>query len=176
MREKTAASLRLCAASAALAAVLGPPAAAARAGDSGASGTCPAESAPAVVSMRPGAVSALVPAGADTLLLCSYRGLNPPGEAHRLVAQDTLTDAAEVTALARQFDALRPAPPLVACPLDDGSEIVATFLYRGAPPDPVTVALSGCEIVSDGHLARTASLPPGPALLGRLTMLVRTVR
>jgi hypothetical protein len=175
--ENAAVRFRLCVAGAVLAVVLGSQAATGTASDGGAGGTCPAESGPTVVSARPGAGFALVPAGAETLLLCSYRGLNPPGrQAHDLLAQRTVTEPAEVATLSRQLDTLRPAPPLVACPLDDGSEVVASFLYREAPPDPVTVGLSGCELVSNGRLTRTASLPPGPALLGRLTALVRTAR
>ena len=176
VRESATAWLRLCAASAAIALALGSQAAADAARDGGAGGACPAESGPTVVSARPGAGSALVPAGAVALLLCSYRGLNPSGPSRHLLARHTLADPAEVAALSRQFDALRPPPPLVACPMDDGSEIVASFLYREAPPDPVTVGLSGCEIVSNGRLTRTASLPPGPALLERLAALVRTAR
>jgi hypothetical protein len=175
VKENARARLSLCAASAALALALGSPVAADVARAGGAGGACPAESGPTAVSARPGAASALVPAGAAALLLCSYRGLNPPGQSHRLLAQHTLADPAEVAALSRRFDALRP-PPLVACPMDDGSEIVASFLYREAPPDPVTVGLSGCEIVANGRLTRTASLPPGPALLDQLTALVRTAR
>jgi hypothetical protein len=175
VRENATAWLRLSVASAALAAVFSPHAAPSQARNP-AGGACSADSPAPLVSMRPGAGSTLVPAGAQGVLLCSYRGLNPPGQPHRLIAERTLTDPSEVAALTGQFDALRAAPPLVACPMNDGSEIVATFLYRQAPPDAVAVGLSGCEIVSNGHVSRTGSLPPGPALLGRLTGLIRTAR
>ena len=176
IRHEVGVWLSLVAAGTALVAAACPSAVAGHAGAGDVDGRCPLIGAPTAVSARPGASTTLVPGGASSLLLCSYRGLNPPGQAHRLVGQRLLSAPAQVAGFARQFDELRPPPPLVSCPMDDGSEVVATFLYGDAPPDPVTVGLSGCEIASNGTLTRTASLPPGPALLGRLKALVPIAR
>ena len=55
---------------------------------------------------------------------------------------------------------------------DDGSADLAVFAYAGSPDDIVTVGLSGCATVTNGHISRTAALTPGPALLDRLANLV----
>jgi hypothetical protein len=34
------------------------------------------------------------------------------------------------------------------------------FRYRSGPTDPVTVGLSGCELVSNGNVHRTAGVSP----------------
>jgi hypothetical protein len=107
------------------------------------------------------------------LLLCSYHGLNPPAQAHRLEHVRLVSAPAELAQLTREFNALHRQPPITFhCPMDDGSEILAIFRYVDAPPDPISVGLTGCQIVSNGHLTRTASLPPGPALLHQLTSLL----
>jgi hypothetical protein len=56
--------------------------------------------------------------------------------------------------------------------MDDGSAILAVFGYPAAPPSPVIVGLTGCRTVANGHLTRTASLPPGPVLLSRLDAIL----
>jgi len=133
---------------------------------------CP-KLAPATATARPHGHGLLVGKGADAVLLCRYRGLNaatPRGlERERLV-----TSGARIARLTASFDALPPSPPGIhSCPLDDGSEIVATFRYPSRGDDVVTVGLSGCRIVGNGVVpARTASSGAGPRLLAELTALV----
>lgn len=114
----------------------------------------------------------LVPKGAGGVLLCRYGGLNAPAprglERERLVSSH-----ARIAGLTTDFNALRPQPPgIVNCPLDDGSEIVATFRYPSRGEDIVTVGLTGCRLVGNGVVpARTASRGAGPRLLAELSAL-----
>jgi hypothetical protein len=134
--------------------------------------SCPAKLPPTIVSARPGAQQELVPPGVRSLLLCSYHGLNPASTAGELVKARSVSAPAELDWLARTFDALRARTGLSGCPMDDGSAIVALFGYSTAPTDLVSVGLTGCRIVQNGHLTRSASLPPGPALIARLDSLL----
>lgn len=135
---------------------------------------CPATQPPTTLSARAGAARTLVPQGARSLLLCSYHGLNPASTARRLEQGRLVQAAAELTRLTGELDALRQQPGIVFhCPLDDGSEILAIFRYPSGAPNPVSVGLTGCQIVSNGHVNRTASLPPGPTLIGQLEALLR---
>jgi hypothetical protein len=133
---------------------------------------CPAKLPTTLVSSRPGAAGELVPPGAAALLLCAYRGLNPASSAGRLERSRLLGAGSELDWLVTTFDALRPSPPGIFCPMDDGTADLALFEYRSGPADPVTVALTGCRTAQNGHLGRTASLTPGPALLVRLGALL----
>jgi hypothetical protein len=125
--------------------------------------TCPATDRPLPSSLTPGARGELVPGHPDQVLLC--RG----GVAHRLVVHQAV-----VTQLAAQFDALEALPKGVYhCPADFGLRIVAIFRYTARPEsdDPVTLDPYGCRPVTNGRLSRTASLPPGQALIDRLDAL-----
>lgn len=133
---------------------------------------CPPSLPASTVSARPGAGQVLVPAGARSLLLCSYHGLNPPADARRLERTRTVTAASGLAAIVGQINALTTQSGISGCPMDDGSAILAIFTYPTAPPDPVSIGLTGCRIVTNGHLTRTASLPPGPTLLARLSTLL----
>jgi len=79
---------------------------------------------------------------------------------------------AELDLLVHEFNALRPSPPFISCPMDNGSTDLAIFEYPTPPAARISVGLSGCRIVQNGHLTRTASLAPGPALLERLGALL----
>jgi hypothetical protein len=115
----------------------------------------------------------MVAPGAVSVDLCRYHGLNPPALAGRLELGRTFNSVATVARLRRELDAL-PAQgnAVFHCPMDDGSEILAIFAYAHAQYDPVTIGLSGCRLVSNGHLTRSARLPPGPALLAELARLL----
>jgi hypothetical protein len=137
-----------------------------------AASSCPARLPATVASARTGAGMELVPAGVRSLLLCSYRGLNPAGTAHELDQTRRVRSAAELDWLVRTFNALPARSGLTGCPMDDGSAVLAIFGYRTAPPVEVSVGLTGCRVVQNGAITRTASLTPGPALLARLASLL----
>src|SRR5580692_4698051 len=81
---------------------------------------CPARLPANPLSSRPGATVALVPAGATSLLLCSYHGLNPLSQSGKLARARTITGASELRTLTHEFDTLPKASKLVFCPMDDG--------------------------------------------------------
>jgi hypothetical protein len=74
--------------------------------------------------------------------------------------------------LAIELDALKPVIGAQACRSDDGSAIIAFFRYgrERKSDDPVTVGLSGCAFVTNGHVNREA----GAKLLGQLEALMRS--
>jgi hypothetical protein len=129
---------------------------------------CPA-TAPAASTVAVSGV--LVPKGATTVLLCRYRGLNPAATARRLARSRLLSSG--LAQLIAEFDALPKASGVVHCPMDDGSEITATFRYPAAAIR-VDIALTGCRTVSRGRLVRSASGPAGTRLIDRLTSLLRS--
>jgi hypothetical protein len=140
---------------------------------------CPASDRTAVLSTRPGADAALVPAGATSLLLCRYNGLpnppplNVPGKpAFGLVSSARVGDAARVARLASELDALPAGGDYaIACPADFGDDVVAYFGYPAGAEDPVTVDLSGCNTVTNGSLHRLGLDAPVVARLASLVPL-----
>jgi hypothetical protein len=135
---------------------------------------CPAVAPKPLSSTAPGSGGELVPTGATTLLLCRYHGLNPAATARRLEGMRLVTSGTRIAQIAVEFDSLPRLPRgIIACPFDDGSEIVATFRYPRARADVVDVGLAGCRVVGNGRLSRTAVGSAGARLLARLTALVR---
>jgi hypothetical protein len=139
---------------------------------------CPASHRTAVVSARPGASASLVPAGARTVIVCRYNGLpNPPPlstpgyPSFGLIAARTVTSAARVAHLAAELDAIPQSNSTLplACPADVGTAIVAYFHYPSGRDDPVTVDLTGCQNVSNGHVNRLAL---NARVVGQLKSLV----
>jgi|SRR5579862_6945741 len=115
----------------------------------------------------------LVPFGAQTLLLCRYRGLNAGAGARRLRSARLLRIRAQIEAIAALLNAL-PQISGIHCPMDDGSEIVASFSYPGGARLVVQIGLTGCRTVTSTRLpVRTASGPSGARLITRLERLVR---
>jgi hypothetical protein len=119
----------------------------------------------------------LVPPGTNGVLLCRYHGFNPnPDQLGTLAKSRPITRRATVERLARQFNALQPPPAgpgVTACPFDDGSKVLAFFLYRKSRDVPVSVGLGGCRRVSNGQLGRTALGDTGTNLLRRIKRLTR---
>jgi hypothetical protein len=132
--------------------------------------SCPSGDRGAISSTRSGADSALVPAGAEQVLLCRYTGLREPGRpaAFSLVGHALVADAATVTSLASQLNALPPTSGTYSCPSDDAGAIVAYFRYGAGPDDPVKVGTAGCEAISNGHVSRLALGAPVVAEIERL--------
>jgi hypothetical protein len=82
-----------------------------------------------------------------------------------------------VRQLVAEFNRLPSLRGAVACPNDDGSEIVAWLAYPGGHQVPVSVGLTGCALVTNGSVHRTAAgfgTPRafGPQLLTSLEQLV----
>ena len=115
----------------------------------------------------------LVPPGATEVLLCRYRGLNPAAAAHRLVRGKLIANAAEVTRLTKEMDGLPKTHGRIACPMDDGSEFVASFEYPHSGPATVSIGLTGCRTVTNGRLTRSAAGAAGSRLVAQLTSLLR---
>lgn len=112
-----------------------------------------------------GSSTALVRGTPRAVLLCRYGAA--PGA---LVGARDVTDRAVTRRIARRLDALRPlSAGATACPVDDGSEIVARFRH---PASTIVIHLRGCRLVTNGRSERQAMSPPGPRLIRQLESLV----
>lgn len=133
---------------------------------------CPARDRTVPVRWRQGATSSLIPEGAREVLLCRYSGIGPhpapADEAFRLLDDLLVTERSTVGSLASRFNALPAALGTVACPADFGTAIIAVFHYRFGPEDSVKAGLSGCTLVTNGHLTLTAAFAAGSRLLTQL--------
>lgn len=127
-----------------------------------ASAACARRNAP-VTSTRTGAGVAVVPSGAKAVLLCRY------GPRGGRVRERPITSDATVSRLAHELNALPTASGTYSCPLDDGESVVADFSYPSGPENPVSVGLSGCAEVSNGHVHRIAA---GTPVVGRIEALI----
>lgn len=105
---------------------------------------------------RPAARRMLAPGGARMLLLCRYAGLNARPQLG-LIATRRVRKASLVRTLVAAFDRLPALHGPVACPADDGSQILAVLTYARGPAVPVSVGLKGCELAANGALVRTAA-------------------
>jgi hypothetical protein len=79
--------------------------------------------------------------------------------------------------LVTEFDRLPSMQGAVACPSDDGSQILALLAYPGGHQVSISVGLTGCALVTNGSVHRTAAgfgTPRtfGPQLLAALEHLV----
>jgi len=118
----------------------------------------------------------LAPPGVDAIRLCRYAGLN----AHprlALVASRLLESRTIVHQLVTEFDRLPSLNRAVACPNDDGSQILAMLAYPGGHQVMISVGLTGCALVTNGSVHRTAAglgTPRafGPQLLTSLKQLL----
>jgi hypothetical protein len=115
----------------------------------------------------------LAPAGADAIRLCRYSGLNskPP---LRLTRSVLIGRRATVASLTRQFNRLPSFKGAIACPVDDGSQILALFAYPSGRRMTIDVHLEGCSQATNGDATRTAlgsRGQPGPKLVARLERL-----
>ena len=135
---------------------------------------CPETAPGAVSSGSPGAQQQLVPAGAVSLTLCRYRGLSDPNPSYvnQLVGSATLTDPQQLQLSADQFNALPPFPNGVfACPLDDGSSLLARFEYANSPPDEVLIRSTGCSSATNGYVTSSMMFSGGQELRTELQNL-----
>ena len=104
----------------------------------------------------------LAPAGSSTIRLCRYAGR--PHIA--LVSSRLLGGRPLVAGLVRELDRLPafPAGP-VNCPNDNGSQILALIAYPGHALT-ISVDLTGCRLVTNGSVGRTAAGMGSPAAFG----------
>ena len=118
----------------------------------------------------------LVPRGAVSLTVCRYNGL--PGDprsvhgvaAHKLVAAGTTGNSSMIAKVTTELDAIRPTRPGVSygCPADFGTKLLAFFVYPSRRGDVVTIDLSGCNTITNGHVRRLGRNAP---VIGQLTGL-----
>ena len=156
--------------------IAAPPAPTVAAGSANAA-YCPARAPQSLAQPDwPAAQAQLAPGGATGAIVCRYAGLN----AHPrlgLTAAAVVRSRATVDQLVWRLDALRPIPnELFSCPAATGEEILAELRYPGGQAVRITVGLSGCDIVTNGAVARTTvgfGRPgSGPPLLKLLTRLL----
>ena len=98
----------------------------------------------------------LAPPGTGAIRLCRYSGLN----AHprlALVGSRLLDSRTIVDQLVTELDRLPALRGAVACPADDGSQILALLAYPGGHQVSISVGLTGCALVTNGSVHRTAA-------------------
>lgn len=120
-------------------------------------------------SVRPGASSLLVPPGPAVATLCHYGAVGGAGGGSVLARSRVVTGPA-LRALVDFMDAARwtvvTEPAVYQCPMWDGAEVLAVFVYPSGPDVTVSVDLGGCGFASNG--SRTVS---GGSIAGRLASL-----
>jgi hypothetical protein len=110
-----------------------------------------------------------VPHRPSALALCRY-GRAP---AYSLKTSTLVTNRKTVHRLVRGLNALPTVPPgVIACPADNGSEIVVYAMYKKSATRIVHVELSGCLIARRRDLVRW-DLPSGGRFVGELKHLTR---
>ncbi len=116
----------------------------------------------------------LAPKGASALRLCRYAGANAPS-ALKLARSRLVTDPSLLTHLVDELDALPPFPDLpFACPMDDGSQILALLRYPHGQSVTVAFDETGCNRVTNGDVVRIANgygNAVGPRLVAELKSL-----
>ncbi|MGH2916126.1 MAG: hypothetical protein ACRDMX_14185 [Solirubrobacteraceae bacterium] len=65
-----------------------------------------------------------------------------------------------------EFDRLPSLHGAVACPADDGSQILTRLVYPGDRDVLISVGLTGCETVTNGSVSRTAAGLGSPRAFG----------
>jgi hypothetical protein len=121
----------------------------------------------------------MAPAGAQTLFVCRYTGLNTHPALILIVSRRIGPEARR--RLISDFDALKALRGVgpIACPADNGSEVVAEFAYKGGHKVEIATRLHGCQPVTNGDINRLAANidgknPAGPRLIALLKRLTET--
>jgi hypothetical protein len=108
--------------------------------------------------IRAGSKHTLVPAGAISLVVCGYNGMNATSSVPEfgLTGAGTSEDPATVGRITSELDAIKPTPAnaVYSCPMQDGSQDIATFGYRAGPSVVVTLDTGACNI-SNRYVMRT---------------------
>jgi hypothetical protein len=128
--------------------------------------SCPRTDAASLPSTNPAAYQQLVPTGTDQVLLCRY------GQSirSRLLAHRLITSATTASSLTRILDRLPSSGQVGRC-ATAGETITAFFRYASADDVPVTIHLTGCSPISNGHLRRNSSDHSARALIRRMDQL-----
>ncbi len=108
----------------------------------------------------------LAPPGASEIRLCRYSGLNARPRL-ALVSSRLLESQELIRQLLSEFDRLPSIRGVTACPMDDGSQILALLAYPGGRKLSISVGLTGCALVTNGSVHRTASGFGSPPAFGR---------
>ena len=130
---------------------------------------CPAKTPARIAPERSAAARReLAPPGVGSIALCRYSSLNdhpPLSLTHsRLISRQSI-----VRKLVREFDHLPRGPRgPVACPSDDGSEILALLRYPQGREVTISVHLTGCTPATNGSVSRMAT----QGLIAQLERLV----
>lgn len=117
---------------------------------------------------RPGTDKILVPAGAVSLVVCRYNGMNALGGAPQfgLRGVGASRDHSTIARITQELDALEPSHGAFSCAVDDDSQDVASFEYASGPSVVVTVDPGGCNPISNGHLHRLGLDKPVVSQIG----------
>lgn len=111
----------------------------------------------------------LAPARASAIRLCRYAGPNAR-RPFALIGSRVVRGGRLVSGLVGELDTLRPLPKgVISCPEDDGSQMLALLAYPSRQVVTISAGLTGCRIVTNGSVVRTAS---GSQLVGQLEGLV----
>lgn len=103
---------------------------------------------------------AVMPAGVSALLLCRYNGIGGARKPFDLLRSARIVKATKVRALVREMNSLPNLQRGTKCPKDDGAAILVRGTRNNGKTVKVKVGLSGCQIVTNGVVTRTASASP----------------
>jgi hypothetical protein len=112
-------------------------------------------------SADPATRHTLVPAGASSLVICEYIGLEDGISADGRLSSEQRVTGPRVRQFTALLDAQRPLRDEVkpeSCPEDSGRRLALLFYYTNSNVDPVTVT-GGCASISNGHVQRIDGLP-----------------
>lgn len=126
-------------------------------GSTKASASCPPDDQRPTVSHRPGSTKLMVPAGATSMTVCSYQGMNPNHSqaAFQLIGSGVVSDAATTNQIAQTLNAIKPYHgDAIACPSDGGEAMLVTFHYPSGVDNPLRVGSFACENITNGHVNR----------------------
>jgi hypothetical protein len=112
----------------------------------------------------------LAPDDPTAILLCRYSGLDAQSRL-TLTRSVTVHSASTIRELVAELDRLPQLVGPVACPFDDGSQIVAHLSYRDGRAVTIGIDLTGCNLVTNGDLHRAAFDSVGIQLLKQLDKL-----
>jgi hypothetical protein len=107
--------------------------------------------------------------------LCAYSGLNGKPR-FGLLRSTVIRSSALRRKIVHELDQLRRASGVAECPADDGSQIVGFLAYARRRQVTISVATSGCEVVSNGDITRTAAGTHFLSLLEQVTAVPPTLK
>jgi hypothetical protein len=113
----------------------------------------------------------LAPPGAAAIRLCRYNAFASQ-RTRDLAATALVTSPSTVGALVGDLDALKSLSGTVFCPADNGAEVDMILTYHDGHGVFIRVGLTGCALVSNGSVNRTAATTAaGHRLLSQIEQL-----